>query len=116
MQQMLRFWEVAAADPAVAQVDLGRFGDGGDGLEADDGGIARRRCAEDGEGVTRRTGEGRRDRPAGVGQLVLPAQADRDVELLLVAKADGAPEISADGGAQGVGGLRHDVEAERLRA
>jgi hypothetical protein len=48
------------------------------------------------EGVAGRPGERRRDRPAGVGELVLPAQPDRDVELALVAEADGAPEIGAD--------------------
>src|SRR5580704_14347090 len=107
----------AAADAAVvAQVDLGRRGDVGLGLEADHGGIARRRGAEHGEGIARRAGEGRGDRPAGVGELVLPAQPDRDVELALVAETDRASEIGADGGALRVRRLLRDVEAERLCA
>ena len=107
----------AAADVAVvAQVDLRRRGDGGGGLQADHGGIARRRGAEHGEGVAGRAGEGRGDRPAGVGELVLPAQPNREVELALVAKADGTSEIGADGGAQRVGGLLRHIEAERLCA
>ena len=45
----------AAADPAVvAQVDLRRRGDGGGGLEADHGSVARRRGAEHGEAVAGR--------------------------------------------------------------
>jgi len=67
----------AAADPAVgAQVDLGRIGDGGGGLQAERGAVACRRGAEHGEDVARRSGEGRRDRPAGVGELVLPAESN----------------------------------------
>ena len=66
----------AAADAAVvAQVELGRGGDVGGGLQADDGAVTRRRRAEHGEGVARCAGEGRGDRPAGVGELVLPAEA-----------------------------------------
>jgi invasion protein IalB len=106
----------AAADPAVvAQVDLRRLGDGGHGLEADHGGIARRRSAEHGEAVARRAGEGR-DRPTGVGELVLPAKTGREAEFALVAEADGASEIGADGGALRVGDLLRDVEVERLGA
>src|ERR1700730_2953218 len=106
----------AATDAAVvAQVDLRGRGDGGGGLEADDGGIACRRGAEHGEAVAGRAGKGGRDRPAGVGELVLPAQAEGEVELALVAEADRTPEIGADGGAQRIGGLLRDVEAERLR-
>ena len=53
---------------------------------------------------------------ADVGELVHPAQTDREVELALVAEADRAAEIGADGGALRVGGLLRHVEAERLRA
>src|SRR5260370_1244640 len=107
----------AATDAAVvAQVDLRCVGDVGDGLQADHGGIACRGGAEHGEGVARRAGERRRDGPAGVGEFVLPAETNRNVELALVAEADRAREIGADRGAQRVGGLLRDVEAERLRA
>src|SRR5580704_12641105 len=40
----------------VAQVDLRRRGDGGGGLQADDGRVAQRRAAEHDKGVTRRAG------------------------------------------------------------
>src|SRR5260370_1845759 len=107
----------AAADAAVvAQVDLRRRGDGGAGLEADDSGVARRRGAEHGEGVARRAGEGRRDRPAGVGELVLPAESNLEVELALVADADRACEIGADGGALPVGVLLRTGAPNGLRA
>jgi hypothetical protein len=68
----------ATADAAVvAQVDLRRGGDGGAGLQADDGAVTRRRGAEYGETAARRAGEGCRDRPVDVGELVLPAQPNR---------------------------------------
>src|SRR5580704_13235628 len=107
----------ASADSAVVtQVDLSCRGDGGGGLKAEDGAVARGRRAEHGEGVARRAGKGRGDRPAGVRKLVLPAKTDREVELALVTEADRASEIGADGGALRIGGLLRDVEAERLRA
>ena len=107
----------AAADAAVVtQVDLSRRGDGSAGQQADDGAVARRRGAEHGEAIAGRTGERRRNRPAGVGELVLPAEPDRDIELALAAKADGTSEIGADGCALRVGGLLRHVEVERLRA
>jgi hypothetical protein len=59
-----------------------------------------RRGAGHGEAIAGRAGEGRGDRPAGVGELVLLAQPDREVELLLVAEADRASEVGADGRAK----------------
>src|SRR6266851_8686135 len=107
----------AVADLAVvAQVELRRRGNGGGGREADGGGIALRRRAIDGEGVGRCASEGRRDRPAGVGVFVHPAQAQVEAERALAAQSDGARQIGAQGGAQRGGGLRRHVEAERLRA
>jgi hypothetical protein len=75
----------------VTQVDLRRRGVLGGSLKADDGGVARRRGAEHGEGVARRAGERGGDRPAGFSELVLPTETDREVELLVVAEADRAP-------------------------
>ena len=76
----------AAADLAVvAQIELGRVGDVGPRREADHPPrVALRRGAEHREGGSRRAGERRRDRPAGVGELVLPAQAKRQIERALV--------------------------------
>ena len=58
----------------VAEEQGGRRGDRRRRGEADHGGVAQRRGAEHGERVGRCAGEGRRDRPAGVGELVQPAK------------------------------------------
>src|ERR1700704_4451520 len=107
----------AAADLAVvAQVYGGGLGDGGAGREADDGAVARRRGAVDGEGVARRAGEGGADRPAGVIELVQPAQPQRKPELPLAAQRQFARQLGAQCRAQRVGALLGDVEAERVGA
>src|ERR1043165_8902643 len=106
----------AAADRAVvAQVELGRCSDGGGGLEADHGAVAGGRGAQHGEAVAWCPGEGGRDRPGGVGALVLPAETKCEIELALVAEADRTREIGADRGALRVGGLLRHIEVERLR-
>src|SRR5260370_37266687 len=106
-----------AADLAVvAQVGLVGGGGGRGGGEADGGGIAARRRAKGGEGGGGGAAEGRRDRRAGVGVFVDPAQAEVETERALVGQADGDRQIGAERRAQRGRGLRRHVEAERLRA
>jgi hypothetical protein len=92
-------------------------GDGGARREADDRGIPRRRGAIDGErGAGRAAGERGSDRPAGVGEFVLSAEPQREVELALVRQPDAAGELRAEHRAQRVGGLLCNVEVERIGA
>src|SRR5882757_11028073 len=100
----------------VAQVELGRVGDVGHGREAQHRSVALRRGAEHRERGAGRAGEGRRDRPAGVGIFMQPAQPERQVEVALVAEPNGAGEVGAERRAHRRGGLLRDVEVERLGA
>jgi hypothetical protein len=79
----------------IAEIDRRRRGDGGGSREADDGAVTLRRGTIHREGSAGRPGESRRDRPAGVGELVLPAQAKGEVDLTFIGKPDGAAQVGA---------------------
>ena len=108
--------EAGANFTLVAKIDLACLGDSGAGQEADHSRVALRGRAIDGVGIGRRPGEGRRDRPANIGILVQPAQAQVEREAALAAERDDAGEVGAEHRAQRVGRLLRHVEAQRVGA